>query len=75
MDTGKIFLGFALIAFSVAMVVNPASAAVCDYSCPVGSGDNHIADCTSDAGLLQDLDYPAYSSTPDINRILPGNMP
>jgi hypothetical protein len=75
MDTGKIFLGFALIAFSVAMVVNPASAAGCDYSCPVGSGDNYIADCTSDAGLLQVLDYPAYSHTPVINRISPGNIP
>lgn len=75
MDTGKIFLGFALIAFSVAMVVNPASATGCDYSCPVGSGDNYIADCMSDAGLLQDLEYPAYSNTSVINRIDLGNMP
>lgn len=58
MDTGKIFLGIALIAFSVAMVVNPASAAGCDSSCSVGRGNLHTADGISAAGSLQDASIP-----------------
>jgi hypothetical protein len=75
MDTGKIFLGFALIAFSVAMVINPASAALCDHSCLVGSGNLHTTDCRSAADLSQDPEYTAHSATPAFYRISPGNLP
>jgi hypothetical protein len=75
MDTGKIFLGIALIAFSAAMVINPASAAGCDNSCQVGCGDFHTAECISAAGLLQDSDYTAYSAVSASTRIIPGNLP
>ncbi|MFA6226438.1 MAG: hypothetical protein WC620_09790 [Methanoregula sp.] len=75
MDTGKIFLGIALIACSVAMVINPASAAMGDSSCLVGNGNLHIADCRKTAGLSQDLDSTAHSPMTAINLINPGNLP
>ena len=74
MDTGKIFLGFALIAVSVAMVINPASAAGCDHSCPVGNGNLNTADCGSAAGSSQDPEYTAHSAMPAF-WISPGNTP
>ena len=64
MDTGKIFLGIAFIAVSVAMVINPASAAGCDHSCPVGCGNHYTADCMIAAGQEQDTDYTANSVMP-----------
>jgi len=75
MDTGKIFLGIALIAVSVAMVINPASAAGCDSSCPVGSGNLHTANCGSAAGSLQDPEYTAHSAIPACSCISPGKLP
>ena len=38
MDTGKIIIGFSLIHLSLALMVNPSSAAVPDISCRVGCG-------------------------------------
>ncbi|MDO8872331.1 MAG: hypothetical protein Q7V05_06325 [Methanoregula sp.] len=75
MDTGKIFLGIALIAFSVAMAINPASAAGCDSSCSVGSGNFHTADCGSAAGSSQDSDSTAHSDNPAFYETCPGNLP
>jgi hypothetical protein len=65
MDTGKIFLGIALIAFSVAMVVNPANAAGCDSSCPVGSGNYYTDDCWS-KDPVQAPEYTAHSAAPAV---------
>jgi hypothetical protein len=64
MDTGKIFLGFALIAFSVALMVNPASAAGCDNSCSVGCGNISTPHCVSADGSMQDPEYTANSAMP-----------
>ena len=75
MDTGKIFLGIALIACSVAMGVNPASAAGCDSSCTVGSGDLYTAECVNAAGSQQDGEYTKYSAMPVIYCISPENLP
>jgi len=75
MDTGKIFLGIALIAVSFAMVINPASAAMCDSSCPVGSGNLHTADYGSAAGSLQGPEYSAHSALPACSCISQGKLP
>ena len=75
MDTGKIFLGIALIAFSVAMGVHPASAASGDNSCPVGTGNIHLNNCTSAAGSLQYPEYTAHSDTTACCRIDPEMLP
>ena len=75
MDTGKIFLGIALIAVSFAMVINPASAAGCDYSCPVGSGNLSADDCRCATALLQDPEYTAYSVVPAYFGNSPKNLP
>jgi hypothetical protein len=75
MDTGKIFLGIALIAFSVAMVTNPASAAGCDNSSPVGCENPYTADYGSAAGSLQYADYTAYSDMPALYWINPEILP
>jgi hypothetical protein len=75
MDTGKIFLGIALLAFSAAMVINPASAAGCDSSCTVGSGDYYTPECGCGNGTLQDMDDTLSSTLPAICCINPGNMP
>lgn len=75
MDTGKIFLGIALIAFSVAMVINPAHAAGSDSSCLVGNGYLHTANCQETAGYLQESDSVSYSSLPAVIRNEPGNLP
>ncbi|MHB8164491.1 MAG: hypothetical protein ACYDDV_09080 [Methanoregula sp.] len=75
MDSGKIFLGIALVVFSAAMVINPASAAACDQSCPAGCGDLPAASCGSAAGLSQDTGYIAHPTLPSITGIFPGNQP
>jgi hypothetical protein len=75
MDTGKIFLGIALIACSVAMGVNPASAAGCDGSCTVGSGNLFTAECGNGAGLQHDGEYTAYSAIPVVYCISQENLP
>ncbi|PKL58332.1 MAG: hypothetical protein CVV34_02825, partial [Methanomicrobiales archaeon HGW-Methanomicrobiales-5] len=64
MDTGKIFLGIALIAFSVTMVINPASAAVGDYSCPVGGGNHFDDGCQNATGVSPDPDDTISSDSP-----------
>jgi len=64
MDTGKIFLGIALIAFSAVLVIHPASAAGCDIPGPVESGNIHLAESGSAAGSLQDTDYTPHSEMP-----------
>ena len=74
MDSGKIFLGIALIACSVAMVVNTASATGCDSSCTVGSGNFYIAESGSDAGSQQDREYTTYSIMPAMHCIYPENL-
>ncbi len=75
MDTGKIFLGFALIAFSVAMVINPANAAGCDNSGSVGSGIIFTTHCVSAGGPVLDPEYTADSAMPAGPAIIPGTMP
>lgn len=75
MDTGKIFLGIAFIACSVAMGVNPASAAGCDSSCTVGSGNIYTAECGNAAGSQQDCEYTTYSAMPVIYCTSPEDLP
>jgi hypothetical protein len=75
MDTGKIFLGIAFIACSVAMGVNPASAAGCDSSCTVGSGNLYTAECANAAGSQQDCEYTVYSAMPAMYCISPEDLP
>ena len=75
MDSGKIFLGIALVVFSAAMVINPASAAVSDQSCPTVCGDLPLAGCGSAASLSQDPGYIAHPALPSITGIFPGNQP
>lgn len=57
MDTSKIFLGIALIAFSAAMVIHPASAAMTD-SCPVGGGILFMGSCGNTSDLCPDTYNP-----------------
>ncbi|MEI7857057.1 MAG: hypothetical protein WCH85_06080 [Methanomicrobiales archaeon] len=75
MDTGKIFLGIALLAFSVVMAIHPASAAVCDSSCPVGYGDLHTDNCVSATVISQDPDSTAPSQSPAFSRATSGTLP
>jgi hypothetical protein len=75
MDTGKIFLGIALIAFSAAMVINPASAAGCDHSCMVGSGNLPAAGCGCAAVSSQGPEYDTYSELPAVCGINPEDLP
>jgi len=75
MDTGKIFLGIALIACSVAMVINPVNAAVCDNTCLVGNGDLHTASGKETSGSTQELDPMNHSTLTAVIRIEPGNLP
>ena len=75
MDTGKIFIGFAFIVFSVTLMINPVSAAGCDISCSVECGNLHTIDCVSAAGSLQDTDYHKHSDQPAIHWITHTNLP
>jgi hypothetical protein len=75
MDTGKIFFGIALIAFSVAMVINPASAAAGDNSCSVGNGNVYTTLSENYAGLSQNPDPAAHFTMPAFSRVSPGNLP
>ena len=73
MDTGKIFMGIALIAFSVTMMINPASAVGCDCSCPVGSGNHFTDDCRIAAGVSPDPDDTTHSKQSPYYGIPPKN--
>jgi hypothetical protein len=75
MDSGKIFLGIALVIFSAAMVINPANAAVGDHPCITVYGDLPAAGCGNAAGLSQDTGYIAHPALPSITSIFPGNQP
>lgn len=75
MDTGKIFLGIALIAFSVAMVINPANAAVGDTSCSVGNGNGHFPDGIIADGSPQDTAQPGYPAAPVTCQLSTGMLP
>jgi hypothetical protein len=75
MDTGKIFLGIALIAFSVTMVISPASAAVGDFSCPVGGGNLFDDGCQNAAGVSPDPDDTVPSDSPSWYGIPPVKLP
>ena len=76
MDTGKIFLGIALIACSVAMVINPVNAAVGDSSCLVGNGDLNTASYEEATGYIPEADSVSYSSLPALLiRIDSGKLP
>lgn len=75
MDSGKIFLGIALVVFSAAMVINPAGAAEGDQLCPTVCGDLPAAGCGSAASLSQDPGYIAHPALPSITGISPKNQP
>lgn len=75
MDTGKIFIGFAFIVFSVTLMINPANAAVSDISCSIDCGNHQTTDCVSDAGSSQDMDYHKHSDQPAIDWITHTNLP
>ncbi|PKL70064.1 MAG: hypothetical protein CVV30_01455 [Methanomicrobiales archaeon HGW-Methanomicrobiales-1] len=75
MDSGKIFLGIALVVFSAAMVINPASAAIGDQSCPAGYGDLPATGCGNAAGLSQDTGYITHPALPPVTSIIPGKQP
>ena len=75
MDSGKIFLGIALIAFSIAMVINPAHAAGCDTSCSVGNGTVHIPEGTGADGSPQVTDQTVYAAALVTCQSLPGMLP
>ncbi len=75
MDTGKIFLGIALVFFSAAMVINPASAAVSDQTCPAGYGDLPAVGCGSAAITVEDPGYIAHPALPSMTSIFPEKLP
>ena len=75
MDTGKIFLGIALIAFSIAMMINPAHAAVGDTSCSVGNGNVLIPEGVGADDSPQVTDQAVYAVALVICQPLPGMLP